>query len=112
MYQMNSNNIIYLSYIYHISIIYLSYRIIYGYLSIMILSKAQQAAFNRASRIAIQGIEEALSDFEAKISDLVKGMLERRLHPINVLVMIITGITMMITMMIVMMVMVMDGDGW
>jgi uncharacterized membrane protein YdbT with pleckstrin-like domain len=42
----------------------------------------------------------------------VKGMLERRLHPINVLVMIITGITMMITMMIVMMVMVMDGDGW
>ena len=78
----------------------------------MILSKAQQAAFNRASRIAIQGIEEALSDFEAKISDLVKGMLERRLHPINVLVMIITGITMMITMMIVMMVMVMDGDGW
>eukprot|EP00435_Cladocopium_sp_Y103_P017007 s4054_g4.t1 len=37
-----------------------------------------------ANEIQVQeSIEEALSDFEAKISDLVKGMLERWLHPVD-----------------------------
>ena len=95
--------IIYLSYIYHISITYVSY--VYHYLSYIYhiesymdnyLSRSIQGITNNsvqpvACRMAIQGIEEALSDFEAKISDLVKGMLERRLHPINVLVMIPSG---------------------
>ncbi len=52
-------------------------------LSYMTMSYTYTCIIHQASRLGLPfwtlpGIEEALSDFEAKISDLVKGMLERR----------------------------------